>query len=80
MIAVRFFAGARAAAGGVSSEGAEAGSLRELVQVLTDRHGERLGLVLKSASFLVDGLVCHDREAPLPAGVTVDVLPPFAGG
>ena len=80
MIAVRFFAGARAAAGGVSSEGAEAGSLRELVQVLTDRHGERLGLVLKSASFLVDGLACHDREAPLPVGVTVDVLPPFAGG
>ena len=80
MIAVRFFAGARAAAGGVSSEVAEAGSLQELAQVLTDRHGERLGLVLKSASFLVDGLACHDREAPLPAEVTVDVLPPFAGG
>ena len=80
MITVRFFAGARAAAGGVSSEDTEAGSLRELAQVLTDRHGERLGLVLKSASFLVDGLACHDREAPLPCEVTVDVLPPFAGG
>jgi molybdopterin synthase sulfur carrier subunit len=80
VITVRFFAGARAAAGGVPSEGAEAGSLVELVQLLTDRHGERLGVVLKSASFLVDGLACHDREAPLPAEVTVDVLPPFAGG
>ena len=80
MITVRFFAGARAAAGGASAAGVEAGSLRELVQVLTDRHGERLGLVLKSASFLVDGLACHDREAPLPGDVTVDVLPPFAGG
>ena len=80
MITVRFFAGARAATGGVSSADAEARSLRELVQVLTDRHGERLGLVLKSASFLVDGLACHDRDAPLPAEVTVDVLPPFAGG
>ena len=80
MITVRFFAGARAAVGGVSSEGAEAGSLAELVHVLTDRHGERLGLVLKSASFLVDGLACHDRQGALPAGVTVDVLPPFAGG
>jgi molybdopterin synthase sulfur carrier subunit len=80
VITVRFFAGARAAAGGASSAETEAGSLRELVQVLTDRHGERLGLVLKSASFLVDGLACHDRDAPLPAEVTVDVLPPFAGG
>ena len=80
MVTVRFFAAARAAAGGASAEGAEAGSIRELVQVLTDRHGERLGLVLKSASFLVDGLACHDREAHLPAEVTVNVLPPFAGG
>jgi sulfur-carrier protein len=35
---------------------------------------------LKAASFLVDGLACHDRQAALPAGATVDVLPPFAGG
>ena len=80
MITVRFFAGARAAVGGLSSEAAEARTINDLIQLLTDRHGERLGLVLKSASFLVDGLACHDRQGPLPAGVTVDVLPPFAGG
>jgi molybdopterin converting factor small subunit len=80
MLTVRYFAGARAAANGVSAESAAAGSLEELSQLLTDRHGERLGLVLKSASFLVDGLSCHDRQAPLPAGATVDILPPFAGG
>jgi sulfur-carrier protein len=79
-LTIRYFAGARAAAGGTPTEPAEADSLRELTQLLTDRHGERLGLVLKSASFLVDGLACHDREASLPAGATVDVLPPFAGG
>jgi molybdopterin converting factor small subunit len=79
-LTVRFFAGARAAAGGTSTEPADAGSLHELAQLLTDRHGERLGLVLKSASFLVNGLTCHDRHAQLPAGATVDVLPPFAGG
>jgi sulfur-carrier protein len=79
MLTVRFFAGARAAAG-VSTESADAATLDELVQLLTDRHGERLGLVLKAASFLVDGLRCHDRQAPLPGGATVDVLPPFAGG
>jgi molybdopterin converting factor small subunit len=80
VLTVRYFAGARAAANGVSAESAEAGSLAELTQLLTDRHGERLGLVLKAASFLVDGLSCHDRLAPLPAGATVDILPPFAGG
>ncbi|WP_433372421.1 MoaD/ThiS family protein [Actinoplanes sp. CA-142083] len=80
MITVRYFAGARAAVGGVSAEPADAASIEELIQLLADRHGERLGLVLKSASFLVDGLACHDRQGPLPAGVTVDVLPPFAGG
>jgi molybdopterin converting factor small subunit len=80
VLTVRYFAGARAAAGGLSAEEIAAGSLEELVQVLTDRRGERLGLVLKAASFLVDGLSCHDRRAALPAGATVDILPPFAGG
>jgi len=80
VLTVRYFAGARAAVNGISSERAEAHDLVELTQVLADRHGERLALVLKAASFLVDGLTCHDRSAPLPANATVDVLPPFAGG
>jgi molybdopterin synthase sulfur carrier subunit len=79
-LTVRYFAGARAAVGGLSSESAEAATLEELTQVLADRHGERLALVMKAASFLVDGLTCHDRDAPLPADATIDVLPPFAGG
>ena len=80
MLTVRYFAGARAAARGAAAETAAAETLHELAQVLTDRHGERMGMVLKAASFLVDGLTCHDRYAPLPTGATVDVLPPFAGG
>jgi molybdopterin converting factor small subunit len=79
VVEVRYFAGARAAAGR-SSERIAAGSLDELTATLAERHGERLAMVLKAASFLVDGLACHDRQAALPAGVTVDVLPPFAGG
>jgi sulfur-carrier protein len=79
-LTIRYFAGARAAAGGTRTEPAEAATLDELKQLLADRHGERLGLVLKAASFLVDGLACHDQSAPLPADATVDVLPPFAGG
>lgn len=79
-LTVRYFAGARAAASGTSSESVDATTLQELTQVLIDRHGERLALVLKAASFLVDGLACHEPQATLPAGATVDVLPPFAGG
>ena len=79
MLEVRYFAGARAAAG-VPAEHVSASSLDDLTVALTERHGERLAVVLKAASFLVDGLACHDRQAALPAGATVDVLPPFAGG
>jgi sulfur-carrier protein len=80
VLTVRYFAGARAAAGGRSAEPAVASTLDELTSLLTERHGERLAVVLKAASFLVDGLACHDRSAALPAAATVDVLPPFAGG
>ncbi|MEV4345356.1 MoaD/ThiS family protein [Actinoplanes sp. NPDC049596] len=79
-LTVRYFAGARAAAHGTSTEPVEATSLDDLKQTLTTRHGERLGVVLKAASFLVDGLTCHDPQAPLPTDATIDVLPPFAGG
>jgi molybdopterin synthase sulfur carrier subunit len=79
VLTVRYFAGARAAAG-VSTEQVTAASLDELTQMLVAVHGERLAVVLKASSFLVDGLACHDRQATLPAGATVDVLPPFAGG
>jgi molybdopterin synthase sulfur carrier subunit len=80
MVTVRYFAGARAAAGGISSEAIDAASVEQLVAVLTGRHGERLAVVLKAASYLVDGLACHDRQVELRTGATVDVLPPFAGG
>ncbi|AGL21664.1 MoaD/ThiS family protein [Actinoplanes sp. N902-109] len=79
-VLVRYFAGARAAAGGVREEEVSAHCLDDLLPVLSERHGERLAVVLKAASFLVDGVACHDRQAALAAGATVDVLPPFAGG
>jgi len=78
MLLVRYFAGARAAAG-VSEEKAEAPTLTALLSILTAEH-PKLGGVLPACSFLVDGLAWHDRDAALPATGTVDVLPPFAGG
>jgi molybdopterin synthase sulfur carrier subunit len=89
VLTVRYFAGARAAAGvaeeavpgGLAGQSEAAGpSLDQLTRDLAERHGPRLARVLLVASFLVDGVVWHDRRAPLPVGATVDVLPPFAGG
>jgi molybdopterin converting factor small subunit len=79
-LTVRFFAGARAAAGRAEDAVPAGLTLDELAGELTGRYGDQLGKVLAVASFLVDGLTWHDRRAPLPAGATVDVLPPFAGG
>lgn len=80
-VRVRYFAGARAAAG-VSEEAVPAAGrpLAALLALLADRHGDRLAAVLAAASFLVDGVACRDRDRTLPAGAVVDVLPPFAGG
>jgi molybdopterin converting factor small subunit len=79
MLLVRYFAGARAAAG-TSEEKLDAQTLDALIETATALHGDRLAGILTSCSFLVDGLNWRDRTAPLPAEATVDVLPPFAGG
>jgi sulfur-carrier protein len=79
MVLVRYFAGARAAAG-VVEEKVAASSVAELVMVLGASHGSRLARVLSACTFLVDGLACRDRSAPLGEDAVVDVLPPFAGG
>jgi molybdopterin converting factor small subunit len=78
-VVVRYFAAARAAAG-VTEERAESPTLAALVADLAAARGEPLAKVLGVASFLVDGVAWHDREAALPPDSTVDVLPPFAGG
>jgi molybdopterin synthase sulfur carrier subunit len=79
MILVRYFAGARAAAG-CPEEKITGATLESVIATISKRHGERLATVLAASTFLVDGLANHDRSATLPAGTTVDVLPPFAGG
>ena len=50
----------------------------ELRDALASRYGEAMERVLRTGSFLVDGVVSRDRERAL--GARVDVLPPFAGG
>lgn len=79
MITIRYFAGARAAAG-TTEETLPPSTLPALLNTLGERHGPALTRVLGAASFLVDGVAWHRSDDPLPAGCTVDVLPPFAGG
>ncbi|MEV4507852.1 MoaD/ThiS family protein [Dactylosporangium sp. NPDC049525] len=78
VLLVRYFAGARAAAG-VPEEKIEAATLGELAAAVTAAR-PKLASVLTACSFLVDGTSWRDRDAALPETATVDVLPPFAGG
>ena len=79
MLTVRYYAAARAAAG-VAEEVMPGDTLDALRTTMVKAHGDRLASVLSVASFLVNGVAWRDKDAPLPPGSTVDVLPPFAGG
>lgn len=82
-IQVRYFAGARAAAGGRSEEtvSVQAGStISDLLDTLGTQHGAALVRVLTAASYLVDGVAVRDKSALVTDGIEFDVLPPFAGG
>ncbi|MBN9177531.1 MAG: MoaD/ThiS family protein [Microbacterium sp.] len=80
IVSVRYFAAASDAAGREQEElvldaNATLGTLRtELLR----RYGDPMARVLRSGSFLVDGIARCDAAHPL--GRQVDVLPPFAGG
>jgi molybdopterin converting factor small subunit len=80
MVTVRYFAAAADAAGREEEQldlGADP-TVRALRDVLLARYGAAMERVLRSGSFLVDGIVRRSPTAPI--GAAVDVLPPFAGG
>jgi molybdopterin synthase sulfur carrier subunit len=76
---VRYFAAAVEAAGReeetIPLTDATLGTLRA---ELLARYGDPMAKVLRSGSFLLDGVVSRDPAQAL--GARVDVLPPFAGG
>ena len=51
-----------------------------LRRAMVAAHGADLERVLARCSLLAAGRRLPDDDAPVPDGVTVDVLPPFAGG
>ena len=76
-VTVRYWAGARRAAG-LASEVLTAGTLAELLAELKARPG--LAEVVAASSVLVDEVQPSRDDMPLSAGAVVDILPPFAGG
>ncbi len=77
MAEVRYFAAAAEAAGRASEE-LDAPSVGALKTLLVERYGDAMARVLRSGSFLVDGVVSRDPSRAV--GARVDVLPPFSGG
>lgn len=81
-VSIRYWAGARAAAG-VERQQVEASTLADaLDQVREERADPRFDRVLAASSLLVDGVTAHpaDLQTPLSGAVQLEVLPPFAGG
>ncbi len=78
-VTVRYFAGAAEAAG-VETEALPADSVGSLIRAIVSEHGPGLQKVLVRCSLLADGVFLRGEGTPLADGVTVDVLPPFAGG
>ena len=76
MATVRFWAGARRAAG-TDQETTDAATIKELRSELAARPA--LMPVVEVSTFLVDGVQADDLTV-LAAGSLVDVLPPYAGG
>jgi molybdopterin converting factor small subunit len=76
-VTVRYWAGAREAAGR-DDESLVATSVHALLAELCARPGP-LAEVVRRSSVLLDGQVVRD-DVDLRDGQTVEVLPPFAGG
>ena len=81
MITVRYFAAAAEAAG-VDTETFDTATITAagLRRAMVAAHGADLERVLARCSLPAAGRRLPDDDAPVPDGVTVDVLPPFAGG
>lgn len=77
-VTVRYFAAAAEAAG-LDSEQVDAGTAGSVRALLVARHGIALDRVLDRCALLADGVRVEAGD-PVPAGATLDVLPPFAGG
>lgn len=81
-ITVRYYAGARAAAGAdeESLELPGGASVADAISALRAGRSTALNRVLDAASYLVDGIAVRNKAVTISDGSRLDVLPPFAGG
>lgn len=80
-ITIRYFAAAAAASGTEQESWARPETLAQLRTQLIDAYGADMAQVLRAGSFLINGVVRRDAgELGATGDLTVDVLPPFAGG
>jgi molybdopterin converting factor small subunit len=77
-VTVRYWAGARAAAGVDSDTVEGCATVGEAVSAVT-RLRPALATVAAVSSLLLEGMPAQ-RDTVLPPGAVVEVLPPFAGG
>ena len=78
MTTVRLFAAVCEAAG-VDEVDAHAATLAQLEVELDERFGVEFARIRRQCSVMING-VRVEGDAQISAGVTVDLLPPFAGG
>lgn len=83
-VVVRYWAGARAAAG-VAEEAVRAETAADAIAQVKDLHADNpsFARVVGVCSLLVDGVQARtgaDLSNPLKDGSVIEVLPPFAGG
>ncbi len=85
-VRVRYFAGARAAAGveeeqvTLPSSPSVDRTVEDVLHLLRERRGHGFAKILTGCSFLLDGVAVRDRATTVPDKADLDVLPPFAGG
>jgi molybdopterin converting factor small subunit len=77
-VVIRYWAGARAAAGVDAEQLTGVRTVAELVERLAAAH-PALEPVLPVCSVLVEGRASTGQD-PVPGGAVVEILPPFAGG
>ncbi|MGV8964770.1 MAG: MoaD/ThiS family protein [Cellulomonas sp.] len=82
VVTIRYFAGAAAAAGREEERVTlpPGSTVADALAGAGARRGPALARVIAASSVLVDGVHQSAGEATLAGAVTLDVLPPFAGG
>lgn len=81
-VRVRYFAGARAAAGIQEETVRLSGpsTAADLINAVLSLHDSDFANVVPACSFLLNGVAVRDHDVEVTDGSEFDVLPPFAGG